>query len=447
MTFTDTKLTEGSIAKKLLVFSVPMILGNLLQQVYNLVDTMICGRYIGADALAAVGSVYTLMTFLTSIIIGLCMGSGAFFSVDYGANKQDALCEDIKLSFVFIGVVSLVLGIIVYPLTDPILTILQTPSEILDFTKEYVQIIFAGILFTFLYNFFAYLLRAIGNSVIPLIFLGVSAVLNIGLDLWFVVGLKQGVSGAALATVISQAVAGLGLSFYVIRKFPNLLKNTKNLRINKIRLKEIIINDVSTGIQQSIMNFGILMIQGLVNSFGTIIMAAFTAAVKIDTIAYMPAQEFGNAYSLFVSQNYGAKKYDRIKQGMKISFILSILFCQIVSLLIFLSANNLMGIFVDSSEIDIIMQGAKYLRIEGAFYAGIGVLFLWYGYFRGINKPQISLVLTIVSLGTRVLLSYTLAPNSALGVVAIWLSIPIGWLLADVFGIIFYKKSNRISPL
>lgn len=447
MTFTDTKLTEGSIAKKLLVFSVPMILGNLLQQVYNLVDTMICGRYIGADALAAVGSVYTLMTFLTSIIIGLCMGSGAFFSVDYGANKQDALCEDIKLSFIFIGVVSLVLGIIVYPLTDPILTILQTPSEILDFTKEYVQIIFAGILFTFLYNFFAYLLRAIGNSVIPLIFLGVSAVLNIGLDLWFVVGLKQGVSGAALATVISQAVAGLGLSFYVIRKFPNLLKNTKNLRINKIRLKEIIINDVSTGIQQSIMNFGILMIQSLVNSFGTIIMAAFTAAVKIDTIAYMPAQEFGNAYSLFVSQNYGAKKYDRIKQGMKISFILSILFCQIVSLLIFLSANNLMGIFVDSSEIDIIMQGAKYLRIEGAFYAGIGVLFLWYGYFRGINKPQISLVLTIVSLGTRVLLSYTLAPNSALGVVAIWLSIPIGWLLADVFGIIFYKKSNRISPL
>lgn len=447
MTFTDTKLTEGSIAKKLLAFSVPMIFGNLLQQVYNLVDTMICGRFIGADALAAVGSVYTLMTFLTSIIIGLCMGSGAFFSVDYGANKQDALCEDIKLSFIFIGVVSLVLGIIVYPLTDPILTILQTPSEILDFTKEYVQIIFAGILFTFLYNFFAYLLRAIGNSVIPLIFLGVSAVLNIGLDLWFVVGLKQGVSGAALATVISQAVAGLGLSFYVIRKFPNLLKDTKNLKINKIRLKEIIINDVSTGIQQSIMNFGILMIQGLVNSFGTIIMAAFTAAVKIDTIAYMPAQEFGNAYSLFVSQNYGAKKYDRIKQGMKISFILSILFCQIVSLLIFLGSKCLMGIFVDSSEIDIIMQGAKYLRIEGAFYAGIGVLFLWYGYFRGINKPQISLVLTIVSLGTRVLLSYTLAPNSALGVVAIWLSIPIGWLLADVFGIIFYKKSNRISPL
>lgn len=447
MTFTDTKLTEGSIAKKLLAFSVPMIFGNLLQQVYNLVDTMICGRFIGADALAAVGSVYTLMTFLTSIIIGLCMGSGAFFSADYGANKQDALCEDIKLSFIFIGVVSLVLGIIVYPLTDPILTILQTPSEILDFTKEYVQIIFAGILFTFLYNFFAYLLRAIGNSVIPLIFLGVSAVLNIGLDLWFVVGLKQGVSGAALATVISQAVAGLGLSFYVIRKFPNLLKDTKNLKINKIRLKEIIINDVSTGIQQSIMNFGILMIQGLVNSFGTIIMAAFTAAVKIDTIAYMPAQEFGNAYSLFVSQNYGAKKYDRIKQGMKISFILSILFCQIVSLLIFLGSKCLMGIFVDSSEIDIIMQGAKYLRIEGAFYAGIGVLFLWYGYFRGINKPQISLVLTIVSLGTRILLSYTLAPNSALGVVAIWLSIPIGWLLADVFGIIFYKKSNRISPL
>ncbi len=448
MTFTDTKLTEGSIAKKLLAFSVPMIFGNLLQQVYNLVDTMICGRFIGADALAAVGSVYTLMTFLTSIIIGLCMGSGAFFSVDYGANKIDALCEDIKLSFVFIGVVSLFLGVIVYPLTDPILAILQTPSEIVDFTKEYIRIIFAGIIFTFLYNFFAYLLRAIGNSVIPLIFLGISAVLNIGLDLWFVVGLKQGVAGAALATVISQAIAGLGLTFYVIREFPYLLKNTKNFRINTIRLKEIIINDVSTGIQQSVMNFGILMIQGLVNSFGTTIMAAFTAAVKIDTIAYMPAQEFGNAYSLFVSQNFGAKKYDRIKKGMKISFILSIVFCQIISLLIFISANNLMGIFVDSSETDIILQGAKYLSIEGAFYAGIGILFLWYGYFRGVNKPQISLILTVISLGTRVLLSYVFAPNTALGVVAIWLSIPIGWILADIFGVIFYKnKSNRISSL
>lgn len=190
------------------------------------------------------------------------------------------------------------------------------------------------------------------------------------------------------------------------------------------------------------------MIQGLVNSFGTTIMAAFTAAVKIDTIAYMPAQEFGNAYSLFVSQNYGAKKYDRIKKGMKISFILSIVFCQIISLLIFISANNLMGIFVDSSETDIILQGAKYLSIEGAFYAGIGILFLWYGYFRGVNKPQISLILTVISLGTRVLLSYVFAPNTALGVVAIWLSIPIGWILADIFGVIFYKNiSNRISSL
>lgn len=439
MNFKDTNLTEGSIVKKLVAFSMPMIFGNLLQQIYNLVDTMICGHFIGANALAAVGSVYTLMTFITSIIIGLCMGSGAFFSTDYGGKNYNKLSEDIKLSFIFIGIVSVILGIAVYPLTDRILLILQTPSEIFELTKAYVKVVFSGIIFIFLYNFFAYLLRSVGNSVIPLIFLGISALLNIILDIWFVVGLNQGVTGAALATVISQMVAGLGLTAFVLNKYRYIFKQSSH-KINTARLKEIIINDISTGVQQSVMNFGILMIQGLVNSFGTTIMAAFTAAVKIDTLAYMPAQEFGNAYSLFVSQNYGAKRKDRIKNGTKISFLASACFCLAVSLMIFIFADKLMGLFISLSETGIITQGARYLRIEGAFYVGIGILFLWYGYYRGINKPQISLILTVVSLGTRVLLSYTLAPNTSLGVVAIWLSIPIGWLLADALGVLLYNR-------
>ena len=171
-------------------------------------------------------------------------------------------------------------------------------------------------------------------------------------------------------------------------------------------------------------------------------MAAFAAAVKIDTIAYMPAQEFGNAYSLFVSQNYGAKKEDRIRKGTKISFLASACFCLVISVLIFLFAGNLMGFFVDASETEIIAEGARYLRIEGAMYVGIGVLFLWYSYFRGIRKPHISLILTIISLGTRVALSYALAPHTPLGVVAIWCSIPIGWFLADAAGLIFYIRNS-----
>lgn len=206
-------------------------------------------------------------------------------------------------------------------------------------------------------------------------------------------------------------------------------------------MKEIIINDAATGVQQSVMNFGTLMIQGLVNSFGTVVMASFAAAVKIDTIAYMPAQELGNAYSLFISQNFGAEKSERIKKGTKISFISSAAFCAVISVLIFVYADSLMSLFIDPWDTQIIAEGARYLRIEGAMYVGIGMLFLWYGYFRGINKPHISLILTVISLGTRVVLSYTLAPHTALGVVAIWLSIPTGWFLADVAGYIFCRKN------
>ena len=310
----------------------------------------------------------------------------------------------------------------------------------MELTREYVTVVFVGIIFVFLYNFFAYLLRSMGNSFMPLVFLAISSVLNIVLDIWFVAGLNMGVGGAALATVIAQAVSGLGLLIYSMIKIPVLKNNHERTGFNIQRLKEIIINDVATGIQQSVMNFGILMIQGLVNSFGITIMASFAAAVKIDTIAYMPAQEFGNAYSLFVSQNYGADEKDRIRKGTHISFVISALFCVVISLMIFIFAENLMRIFIDADEIRIIAEGTRYLKIEGSMYVGIGVLFLWYGYFRGINKPHISLLLTVISLGTRVILSYTLAPHTPLGVTAIWSSIPIGWVLADVVGLYLYMK-------
>lgn len=420
----------------------PMIAGNLLQQVYNLVDTLIVGKCIGANALAAVGASYTLMIFITSIIIGLCMGSGAFFSVDYGAGEQAKLQQDIWFSFWFILAVTLGLYLLVYPGMKFILKLLQIPQELMKMTQEYVASVLAGIIFVFLYNFFSYLLRAMGNSMMPLIFLGISAALNIILDIWFVLGFKMGVSGAAWATVIAQALAGIGITIYCTVKLPLLRCNFTHVNWNFDRMKEIISNDVATGIQQSVMNFGILMIQGLVNSFGATVMAAFAAAVKIDTIAYMPAQEFGNAYSLFVSQNYGAKKKERIQKATHLSIVTSAAFCMMISILIYIFAEKLMCIFIEEGEIEILAEGIRYLRIEGAAYVGIGILFLWYGYFRGIGKPRVSLILTLISLGTRIVLSYALAPSTFFGVVAIWCSIPIGWVLADIVGLVFYRRSS-----
>lgn len=436
----NSNLTEGPIFKTMMLFAFPMILGNLLQQIYNIVDTIIVGRFVSSEALAAVGSAYALMTFINSLIIGLCMGSGALFSKSFGAGKQADMRQEVKLSFVFIGIITAIIYIIVFPGTDLILRLLAVPADVYALMRSYVRIIFAGIVFIFLFNFFAYLLRAVGNSLVPLIFLAISSVTNIVLDLYFVISLKWGVAGAAGATVISQALAGVGTAIYVMARHRDLVSSGKDGRTEWYRLGEIIKNDVFTGLQQSVMNFGILMIQGLINSFGTTIMAAFAAAVKIDTLAYMPAQEYANAYSLFISQNYGARKQERIAKGTRIATAVSVIFCLVVSVIIWIFSRDFMEIFVEASETAIIAAGVKYLRIEGSFYFGIGILFLLYGYYRGVQRAEMSLVLTVISLGTRVALSYMLAPHTALGVNAIWWSIPIGWILADVVGGVYYRK-------
>ena len=440
--FAKRDLTQGSIPRGLLGFALPLILGNLLQQLYNLADTWVVGRFIGEGALAAVGSSYTLMTFLTSILLGLCMGSSVYFSIQYGRQDPDRLRNGIFQSFLLIGGLTLLLNLTVYLALDGILVLLQIPLDILGLTKEYLQWIFAGMAATFLYNFFANLLRSVGDSATPLVFLGISVVLNIGLDILFVVPLGMGVRGAAMATVIAQFVAGLGLFLYTWFAFPALRVQKRHRYWDRAALKNLLNLSLFTCLQQSVMNFGILMVQGLVNSFGTAVMAAFAVAVKIDTIAYMPVQDFGNAFSTFVAQNYGAEKRDRIRTGTHWAVFWVVLFCLVIGGLVCLLAPRLMAAFVGGDAAEVIAIGTGYLRIEAAFYLGIGILFLLYGYFRAVNRPAVSVVLTICSLGTRVLLAYTLSALPALGVNGIWIAIPIGWFLADATG---QKRQDPIT--
>ena len=431
-------LTTGPITGNILFFALPLMCGNLLQQMYNIADTWVVGRFLGADALAAVGSSYTLMVFLTSVILGLCMGSGAAVSMDYGSGRADEMRRSIFLSFVLIAAISLLLNVLVYVFIDPILALLRVPTDVIPLMKTYLLIIFAGIAATFLYHYCASVLRAIGNAVVPLLFLAVSAVLNVALDLCFVIVLRLGVGGAAFATVLAQFVSGIGILLYALLRFPDLRPKKDDCRCSRKALGRILNLSLMTCLQQSIMNFGILMIQGLVNSFGTVIMAAFAAAVKIDSFAYMPVQDFGNAFSTFVAQNFGAGKSDRIRRGMRSACCTSAVFSLVISLLVVLFAKPLMSIFIDPSETAIIAAGVTYLRIEGACYLGIGILFLLYGYYRAVNKPLMSVILTVASLGTRVALAYALAPLPAVGVIGIWAAIPIGWALADAIGIGYY---------
>ena len=434
-------LTRGNISRSLLLFALPMMAGNLLQQFYNIADTLIVGRVLGSNALAAVGSAYTLMTFLTSIFLGLSLGSGALFSIYQGRKDSIGLKKAVLHAFLLIMSVTVLLNIAVYAGLHPILLFLRVPEEVMGGMREYLLVIFAGLVATSLYNFFSCLLRSVGNSTVPLVFLAVSALLNIGLDLLFVAVFSFGIAGAAWATVIAQYVSGIGIFLYTLLRCRELLPSRTELAFDQHILKEIIRLSSMTCVQQSVMNFGILMVQGLVNSFGPTVMAAFAAAVKIDTFAYLPVQDFGNAYSTFIAQNYGARNQERIRKGTRQAFLLSATFSIVISAIVCLFAAPLMQIFVSAAETAVIACGVRYLHIEGAFYFGIGCLFLLYGYYRAIRQAEMSVVLTVISLGTRVLLAYLLSAH--IGVTGIWMAIPIGWALADITGLACMGRASR----
>ena len=437
-------LTTGSIPGGLWLFAVPLMLGNVLQQLYNLVDTWVVGRYIGDNALAAVGSSYTLLTFLTSVVIGLSLGTGAYISFAFGRRDSKAIRSGIFMSFLFIGGLSLVIMAAFYALVGPVIRLLQVPEELWGDMHCYLVWVFPGFFATFLYNYVSNVLRGMGNSSAPLVFLAVAVVLNVGLDLYFVITLDMGIRGAAVATVIAQYVSGVGLLLYALLACPEYRVGRGDMGWDRERLRHILSLSGLTCLQQSMMNFGILLVQGVVNSFGPVVMAAFAVAVKIDTIAYMPVQDFGNAFSVFVAQNYGAGKGERIRAGIRQGALSVAVFCALVSGLVCLLAPALMGVFVDRASGEVIRVGVEYLRIEGACYIGIGLLFMLYGYYRAVDKPMMSVVLTVLSLGTRVLLANVLAP--VIGPVGVWAAIPIGWALADVYGVWYhYRREESIG--
>lgn len=438
-------MTKGPITTGILIYSLPLMAGNILQQLYNVTDTWIVGRFLGTDALAAVGSSFALMTFLTSVILGLCMGGGAAAAICYGAKDESGLRSTVALSFILILIVTAAVNTLTFLLLKPVFHLLHIPESVLPLMQEYMDIICAGMIAVFLFNFAASTLRAVGNSVIPVIFLALSSVVNIALDLLFVTVLHLGVGGAAWATVIAQYAGAAGLLLYIRIRAGWLIPRRNELRWNRELFERIRRLSLLTGVQQSIMNFGILLVQGIVNGFGAQVMAAFAAAVKIDAFAYMPVQDFGNGFSIFVGQNYGAGKQERIRTGVKSALGITILFCLFVSAFVCLRAVPLMEIFVDPRQKEIVAIGAQYLRIEGACYTGIGILFLLYGYFRAIDRPFVSIVLTVVSLGTRVLLAWRLSSILQIGVLGIWISVPIGWMLADLVGAAAYIRENKLQ--
>lgn len=434
-------MTKGPPARLMLRFALPMLVGNLFQQFYNIADTLIVGRFIGRDALAAVGSAFAIMSLVNSLLIGLSMGAAALFSQQFGAKDYEKLKPTICLSGCFIMGIALIIAAATFFLTDQIIILYRMPIETVAYAKDYLPCIFAGLPFVALYHFFANVLRSMGDSKSPLYFLIISCIINIALDIIFVLPLRMGVFGAALATLAAECIAAILCTAYTLRKIRFLGFQRADFRYDGDLFPAIARFSLLTGFQQSVMNLGIVLVQGLVNTFGAALMAAFAAGVKIDAFAYMPVQDFGNAFSTFAAQNTGAGEQGRVRQGFRSALLISAIFSIAVTAAVFIFARPLIGIFIDRADVEVISIGAAYLRIEGVFYVLIGFLFLLYGLYRGLGRAGMSVILTVISLGSRVLVAYTCAP--VWGYTAIFWAIPVGWLLADAFGFAVWLKTGK----
>ena len=432
-------MTEGPMAKKLIFFALPMILGDILQQLYNVADTAIVGRFVGKTALAAVGSSFSIMAFAISVVTGMCMGAGVVFGQCFGARDPGRLARSAKFSFFLILGVTVGLSVLAVVFCPQILHLVQMPQDTRPIAQSYLQITFGGLLFTFLYNYCACLLRSVGNSRAPLYFLAAAGAINVLLDLLFVAHFGMGAAGAAWATVIAQFCSAVGCCLYCYRQ--QVIPKGEVYDSGAPVGGTVLSNSLLTALQQSVLNFGMVLVQGLVNSYGVTVMASFAAASKIHSFASLPATDFGNAFSTFVAQNSGAKKPQRIKQGLRTCLFILLGFSLVVAAVILLFSRQMIGIFIDAGDVQAISIGADYLHVEAYFYFFMCVQCLFYGFYRGLSMQRTTVVLSVASLGTRTLLSYLLAAT-AMSFTGIYWAVPIGWMVANCVGVIIYRRSR-----
>lgn len=435
-------MTKGSVLRQIVIFAIPLFIGNIFQQLYNMVDAIVVGRFVGKNALAAVGTSFPAMFLLVALVMGLTTGASIVVSQLFGAGELKKMRRAISTAFIFLILCAIGLTVLGLFTARNLLLLLKTPPEVIDGATVYLQIIFAGLLFMFLYNTVAAILRALGDSRTPLYFLIVSSLLNIGLDLLFVLRFNLGVAGVAWATVISQAVSAVLSIIYVykrvelLRFYPRDLVFDWELFVQSVRL------GIPASIQQTIVSLGMIAVQGLVNSFGSVTMAAYTAAGRIDSIAMMPIMNLGLAVSTFTAQNIGAGKLNRVRRGYKETLVMVAACCVVTSTIILRFGPNLIQLFVEAGEVEVIAQGNDYITVVSFFYIIMGLLFVTNGVLRGSGDMAVSMVSTIVNLVVRVAAAYYLSSKPAIGFRGIWWSIPIGWCCGFFVSYLRYRSGK-----
>lgn len=443
-------LTKGNEAKLIFQFAIPMLLGNLFQQLYQIVNSIIVGRFLGEKSLAAVGASFPIIFTLIALVIGFGIGASVVISQYFGAKdieKVRRASDTINISFFFAGIALSIIGILC---NGWIFELLQLPQELMHDAKLYLNIYLSGLVVMFGFNGTAAILRGIGDSKTPLYFLIISVLMNILLDLLFILVFKWGIAGAALSTVISQIGAFATAIIYLNRNHHIIRFNLKLIHFDKLIFWQSIKIGLPTGIQQTFVALGSMALMGIVNTYGTIVIAGYTAAMRIDQLATLPAMNFSAALSGFVGQNMGARKFDRIKAGLRATFLMSAAFCIVISIIVTFWGDHIMAMFTTNPEV--IKVGHKYLIIVSVFYVFFSTMFTLTGMLRGAGATLIPMFITLFSLWLiRIPLAYFLSKHTSLGVDGIWWAIPIAWIIGTIGSYIYYKmgrwKNKAITPL
>lgn len=436
-----TSMTEGSPVKMILAFSAPLLLGNIFQQLYNLVDSTVVGRFVGANALAAVGAPGTIMALTLCLCFGLTNGAGIIIAQCFGAKNYNQLKATIGALICIISITALVLMIIGIAGAPFFLRLVSTPDEIINDAVLYMRIVMIGTPFSMAYNGASAILRNMGDSKTPLLMLMLSSFLNIVLDLIFVLAFGMAVMGVGIATVISQAVSAAACIIYMRRYKNELHLDGLKIRFNRRCSKQIFKTGVPTALQSCMISLGTLSVQRLINSFGTQAVAAYTASTKIDSVAIMVVVTMGMSLAVYSGQNIGAGKIDRIKSGLYKTLALVLTYCVIMAVVMIFFGNNLLRIFLDPSEAgEAVSIGTQYLRIIGIAYFMAGIMRCYLNVVHGTGDVNISMLTGLAELAFRIIASYILV--KPLGLTGLWIAIPISWGCGSLIPVIRYYSGK-----
>ena len=440
----NVDLMHGPILKSLLLFMLPILISNLFQQLYNTVDTMIVGNVLGDTALAAIGSCGSIYELLVGFGIGIGNGLAIVAARSYGAQDEDLLKRTVTGSIVIGLIASLVITAAGFFGLRPLLQLLDTPAEILEEAYSYIIVIDLGVIVMFLYNLCAGLLRAIGNSVMPLVFLLISSALNVGLDLWFIAGVGMGVRGAAVATVIAQGISVVLCILYVLAKVRILIPEKKHLAVGSHLYWELFSQSISMGLMSSIVSAGSVVLQYGINGLGTLVIAGHTAARKLFSFTSMPVMAMASACSTFVSQNCGANQPERVRKGMKEIALYSVAVAVLAVLLMQLGAEWMVQLISGSNEPVVLENGARYLRWNAPFYSVLGVLLATRYALQSLGQKVLPLFSSVIELVGKVVFVLFFIPKFAYN--AVILCEPIIWCFMAAYLVLVYLHDPFVFP-